>query len=202
MKMKKTMMCLMLSLMCFNAFGYGFKAQSKGRSGTRSDSEYMFAKKSGCQVYTITCSWGLKEKTKKIKFKAITVVKTNSRRKYQYAFDEVAEFEIEPTPGKKFSIDYVTIATQAVDDNWKDIGYDMSRGLTVLGAVIEIYDDEGKSIFKWSNVPGKRWQLGIESALSDKETMFQNGNEENKEYNSEYIEGKDKGFNYWRLTNK
>ena len=186
--------CFLLSL---QGFAYTFSVEKVGRRGTKSESKgVIFADKSGSQSYRIIIRSGVKEPVQKFSLSGITIVKANMKRKFQFAFDEVGKTELESIPGASVSARYVTCKAAAVDDNWKDVGHDMSRGLVVVGVTIEIHNDKGKRVFVWSNQAGV-YKKGIDEVLSDKETKFQNTTE-NKEHWKEYLKGQDDGWNYWR----
>ena len=184
-------------LLSLQGFAYTFSVEKVGRKGTKSESKgVIFADKSGTQSFRLIIRSGVKEPAQKFSLSGITIVKANMKRKFQFAFNEIGKIELESIPGASVSARYVTCKTSAVDDNWKDVEQDMSRGLVVVGATIEVHNDKGKRVFVWSNQAGV-YKKGIDEILSDKETKFQNTTE-NKEHWKEYLKGQDDGWNYWR----
>jgi len=193
----RTLALIASVLLSLQGLAYTFSIDRLGRRGTKSESKgVIFADKSGTQSFRLTIRSGVKEPVQKFILSGITIVKANQKRRFQFAFDEIGKIELESVPGTSVSARYVTCKAAAVDDNWKEVGRDMSRGLVVVGATIEVRDEKGKRVFVWSNQSGV-YKKGIDEILSDKETKFQN-KAENKDHWREYLKGQDDGWNYWR----
>lgn len=194
--MHKVALFLSAFFACASAHAYTFRCDPVGRHGTRSSSRQIFADKKSTLSYKVSIMSGTKELARKFYLRGLTIVKANQQKRFHFAIDEVAERILESVPGRSVQAIYITCCTDAVDDNWKDVGGDWSRGLVPLGAVIEIADEDGKIYFVWSNQSGP-YKRGIAAALKDQETTFQNSRDD---YNwRRYVRGKDRGYNYWRL---